>query len=402
MKDRITGEGSLPASWFDVRGRIRARVREAIEEVIEEELEVALGAGRSERCEARRGYRNGVQERLVLTEQGPCELSIPRGRIFEEEGGSGEWHSRLLPRYQRRTRRIDEVILGCYLAGANTRRIRTALAPLLGEELLSKSAISRIVTRLKERFSAWREEDLSGEGCAYLFLDAMRLKVRLARRVVSVPVLAAVGVRQDGQKLLLSLSIAGSESLGSWTAVVEDLGRRGLEDPLLVVLDGNQGLIGSVRQKWPSCQIQRCTKHKLQNLFDQAPKHCHPELKRDYQAILSPDTPDEVSQAYQAFRAKWLRLCPAVVKSLDEAGEHLLTFSRFPKSQWSVLRTTNHIERLHGEFRRRTKTQGSFPNEEAALVLLFGLVAFGQVRLRRIRGHKQMPEVLAQYWSMVA
>ena len=379
----------------DLSARIRSRVREVIELVLDEELDAALGAAKSERSETRRGYRNGKQARKVLTQEGLHELSIPRGRVFECETGDGsrEWRSELLPRYQRRTRRVNEAILGCYLAGVNTRRIAKALLPLFGEDLLSKSAVSRIVGKLKERFNAWREQDLSQEKCCFIFLDAMRLKVRLARRVVSVPVLAAVGVKEDGRKVLLSLAIAGSESLGSWTAVVEDLQRRGLADPLLVLLDGNPGLISSVRATWPQTKIQRCMKHKLENLLAHAPKHAHAELKRDYHKIMYGSDPEEVRREFKAFRAKWQKLCPQVVKSLDEAGDVLLTFTCFPKSQWSVLRTTNHIERLNGEFRRRTKTQASFPTEDAALVLLWGLVASGQVQFRRIRGYKDMPNL---------
>jgi len=132
-------------------------------------------------------------------------------------------------------RKVDEALLGCYLAGTNTRRIRKALAPLLGSSSLSKSAISRVIGRLKDRFEEWRQRDLSRGGYQILFLDAMRLPIRIARRVVKVPVQAVLGVREDGQKLLLSLQIAASESTASWKGVVEDLAGRGLPSPVLVI-----------------------------------------------------------------------------------------------------------------------------------------------------------------------
>lgn len=386
---------------FDPIERVRTRVRGLICEVIEEELDAALGASSGERCEGRRGYRNGHMERRLLTEHGPMELTLPRARMFGQ-AGECEWHSQIAPRYARRTKRIDEAILGCYLSGANTRKIRKALAPLFGEELLSKSTISRIVGKIKQQFEEWGRRDLAGERCAYLFLDAIRMSVRLARRVVKVPVLACVGVREDGTKVLLALRIAGSESLGSWGSVVEDLKSRGLADPLLVVCDGNAGLIGSIRNIWPKADVQRCLKHKLENLLAHAPKHAHAELRRDFREIHFGKTSGEVRAAYENFRRKWKALCPPVAKSLEEAGEDLLTFTKYPKSQWSVLRTSNHIERLNLELRRRTKTQGSFPTEQAALTLLWGLVAFGQVEMRRIRGYKDMPQVTSETLSHAA
>lgn len=373
---------------------IRARIREAIELVIEEELEEALGTKSYGRSAARRGYRNGTQERPVVSEYGPVRLTVPRARLELEDGTTGEWHSEVVPRYARRTQRVDEAILGAYLAGANSRRIRKALAPLLGSEALSKSAISRVVVRLRALFESWRTRDLSQEQYSIVYLDAMFLPVRLARRVVRVPVHAAIGVREDGRKELLALDLSASESTNSWSAVVQGLAGRGLRSPELVVLDGNAGLRRAVQEAWPQTKVQRCTKHKLANLLAKAPKHSHPELKRDYHAIVYAENLPAARAAYQAFVSKWSKLSAEVVKSLEEAGDELLTFMQFPPSQWRALRTTNAIERLNEEFRRRTKTQGSFCNEQAALVLLFGLIAVGQIRMRKIDGHYDLTKTL--------
>lgn len=329
----------------------------------------------------------------MLTEQGPATLSIPRGRLFAAGKDAQEWRSKLLPRYQRRSAAVDQALLGAYLAGSNTRRIGKALSPLLGERYLSKSSISRIVQRLKVLFESWRSRDLGQEHFLYLFLDGFYLPVRMAKRVVRVPVQAVLGVREDGQKELISLQLAASESTAAWKAVLADLARRGLPAPLLVVLDGNPGLVRAVRESWPEAAVQRCTKHKLENLLAKAPQHAHGELKRDYAAIVRPVSAESARRAYEAFLAKWSKLMPEVARSLEEAGEDLIRFTRFPRSQWKSLRTSNQLERLNGEFRRRTKTQGSFRNESSALVLLYGLVALGHVRLRKIDGWKSIPEV---------
>ena len=366
---------------------------EALEDLLREEINEALGAMRHERTEERLGYRNGSYERRVVTAGGEVAIEMPRAVVKNERGEMVEHRSRVLPAGARRIPAIDSVIVGAYLGGMNTRKIRRALEPLLGATALSKSSISRVVTRLKDRFGEWMSRDLSSEGAVIVYLDAMMLPVRIARRVVRVPVQAAIGVREGGEKVLLSLRVVPSESRASWAGMIEDLVRRGLRAPQLVVVDGNAGLLRAIRENWRSSDIQRCTKHKWENVKAAAPKHCHAELKRDYDAIVRADDLVAAQKAYDGFTRKWKPLCEGVVTSLHEADTELLTFYRYPQRQWKSLRTTNPIERLNEEFRRRTKTQGSFGNESSALVLLWGLIAFGHVRLQRINGWKEMPRV---------
>lgn len=211
---------------------------------------------------------------------------------------------------------MDEAILGAYLAGAKSRRIRKALAPLLGETALSKSAITRVVVKLRALFESWRTRDLSRTEYAVVYLDGMYLPVRLALRVVRVPVFAVIGVRKDGHKELLALDLASSESTSSWSAIVQSMASRGLQTPRLVVLDGNAGLRRAVQESWPKAEVQRCRKHKLENLLAKAPKHSHPELKRDYHAIVYAENLASARVAYQSFVRKWSKLSADVVKSL--------------------------------------------------------------------------------------
>lgn len=253
---------------------------------------------------------------------------------------------------------------------------------------------------MKERFAEWRGRDLSQEAYVIVFLDAFHLKVRLARRVVSVPVLAVLGVRADGQKELVGLELAMSEAAIHWCSVLEDLQGRGLRAPRLLVVDGHKGLQKALG-RWPSCQVQRCTQHKWTNLIEHGPRHARPELRRDYHRILYARDGLEARQAYDAFLAKWRKLCPAVAASLEEAGKELLTFYEFPRALWKSLRTTNALENLNREFRRRTKTQASFSTEEGGVTLLFGLIASGQIHLRRIDGYKKLGQVL-ESWRKAA
>ncbi len=377
----------------DIRSLLHTRVREAIEITLEEELAEALGCGPYERSGERLGYRNGKQQRTITTAYGPKDLEIPRGRLVSEDGTSKEFRSQIVPRYQRRSREVDEAILGAYLAGANSRRIKKALAPLLGEKHLSKSAVSRVVSRLKEHFARWNERDLSQERFAIVYLDGFHLKVRLARRVVSAPVLAVLGVAEDGSKVLVSLRLAVSEAGVHWRAAIEDLKARGLAAPRVIVSDGHKGLAKAC-EAWPEAKVQRCTQHKWENLKMHCPVHAQAELKRDWDAIVRADDGLAARAAYQTFLTKWTTLVPAVARSLEEAGLELLTFYSFPKSMWKSLRTTNPLENLNREFRRRTKTQGSFATEAAGVTLLWGLVAFGQIRLRKIDGYRDMDKLL--------
>ncbi|MGH7313529.1 MAG: IS256 family transposase [Candidatus Rokuibacteriota bacterium] len=192
------------------------------------------------------------------------------------------------------------------------------------------------------------------------------------------------------------LECCGGESFEAWKGVVDDLVTRGLAAPVVCVIDGHSGLRKAVGLVWPETRVQRCAVHKLRNLERKAPKHALAEVKADFHRIVYAESAAAARAAYTAFERKWTPRCPGVVRSLRESGDELLTFVQFPKSQWKTLRTTNVIERLHEEFRRRVKTQGSLPTEEAALVLLFGLVAGGQIPLRRLDGWRQIPAVLHQ------
>lgn len=386
---------------FELRELLRSKILKTLEEFLEAELAEVLGCERHERTEEREGYRNGKGARQLTTELGSVTVRVPRGRVRQSDGTTREFRSRALPRYARRTRTVDAAILGVYLSGANTRRIRKALEPLLGEANLSRSAISRVVGRLKEHFAGWCERDLSGKQYRVLFLDGLNLKVRLVRRVVSVPVLAAMGVTSDGQKELVALRLAVSEAEACWGSLIGSLKRRGLPEPLLLVTDGHAGLRNAVKA-WPGAKVQRCTVHKLANLLEHCPVHARGEVRRDYGRIIHARDGMAAREAYEAFLTKWRPLCSSVARSLEEAGLALLTFYEFPKPMWKGLRSTNALENLNREFRRRTKTQGSFSTEAAALTLLFGLVAFGQIKLRKIDGYQALRSLQAEVSTAAA
>lgn len=228
------------------------------------------------------------------------------------------------------------------------------------------------------------------------------LRVRSGGKVVSVPVLGIVGVLVDGGKQLLALELCAGESFAAWKGCLDDLVARGLPAPVLAIIDGNAGLRRAVGLVWPKAAVQRCCVHKLRNLERKAPKHALADIRDDFHRIVYAANADTARTAYAAFERTWNKRCPGVVTSLREGGDELLTFFRFPNTQWKTLRTTNTIERLHEEFRRRVKTQSSLPTEDAALVLLFSLVASGQIKLRKIDGWQKIGAVLNQHTAAAA
>jgi putative transposase len=307
----------------DLDQEIRGRLRVWIEDILNEELDGVLGAQAYERHRQRVAYRNGTRDRTITCQAGTREISVPRARLFEGSGNkTREYHSEFMPYYKRRTEAVDETLLGTYLAGASTRKVKKALAPLWKEGPLSKSAVSRLTPRIKARLEEFNHRDLSGRTWLYLYLDAIFLKVRMADKVVKVPVLAVLGVDITGKKELLVLSLWSKESSGAWFWVCQGLKDRGLVEVALRIIDGNPGLRDAVARTWAGADVQRCTVHKERNLLDKAPKHARDEVKADYQAIVYADSEKAARRAWTAFEKKWQRKLPMWWPASKRAGRN--------------------------------------------------------------------------------
>ena len=390
MTEAMSTETSTPspfsgADWFDpLEEAIRQQIRGFVEELLEEELEAVLGRRRYERASPAKGDRHGHRSRQLVTTFGPLDLSVPRARL-RDGAGAREWKSALLPAYKRLSHRAEAVIAEAYLAGMNTRRVRRALARLF-EGRIGKDVVSRAWRRTRSAWQAWQERDLAGADIIRLILDGTVVKVRLDRKATAISLLIALGIRRDGQKVVLAIKNMGGESEAAWRALLEDLTGRGLARPDLVIVDGGKGVEAALAGLWDDVPVQRCTVHKEGNLLAHAPKHLHDEIKADFNDMVHAKTADEVLSRRKVFLAKWKLRCPPVAKSLEEAGERLFTFLRYPPEQWRSLRTTNAIERLHEEFKRRIKTQCLLPCAETAAMLFWALLASGQITMRRVDG----------------
>jgi putative transposase len=374
------------ADWFDpLETAVRGRIRGFIEEMLEAELEGALQRRRYDRRGTTRGHRHGHRERQLVGTFGPVTLSVPRARLAAADGTTSEWRNRTIPAYQRLTKRAEGLIAAAYLSGTNTRRVRRALGALFGGAI-GKDVVSRAWHKVQTDWEAWQKRDLSTDDIVRLVLDGTVVRVRLDKRATGLSVLVALGVRRDGQKVLLGLKNMGGESAAAWRAFLDGLVTRGLGRPELAIVDGAPGLEAALAALWPQVPIQRCTVHKHRNLLAHAPKKLHDEIGADYTDMIYAKTVKEVEVKHKAFLRKWRLKCPAVAESLDEAGPRLFTFLRYPPEQWKSIRTTNPIERLHEEFKRRIKTQCLLPCAETACMLFWALLASGQISLRRVNG----------------
>jgi transposase-like protein len=268
---------------------------------------------------------------------------VPRARQTDE-AGEQEWKSGLLPAYKRLSHRAEALIAEAYLAGMNTRRVRRALAKLF-EGHVGKDVVSRAWQRTRSAWEAWQRRDLAGDDIVRLILDGTVVKVRLDRKATAISLLIALGVRRDGQKVVLAIKNMGGESEAAWRTVLDDLLARGMAKPELVVVDGGKGLEAALASLWDDVPVQRCTVHKERNLLAHAPKHLHDAIKADFNDMMHARTATEVLARRKRFVAKWRLRCRAVADSLDEAGERLFTFLRYPPEQWRSLRTTDEIDK---------------------------------------------------------
>jgi len=207
---------------------IREAIREVLEAAVAEEVTAALGGAAWERVQARRGYRHGASARTLVTGGGPVTLQVPRARLVQSDGTTREWQNSVLPKYARRQPAVDAILAQLYVSGASTRDLRRALAPLLGTQALSRSAVSRVVAKLQVAHRAWRTRSLAAEPIAFLYLDGQRVRVRADRGVTTAVVVMALGVRSSGEKVVLAMRLVSDETTAAWQQLLEDLTRRGL------------------------------------------------------------------------------------------------------------------------------------------------------------------------------
>ena len=362
--------------------------------MFEEELAAFLGRIRYGRGgERAKGYRHGHRERQLVGTFGTETVSVPRARIEGEDGRTTEWRSKALPRYQRLTKKAEALIAAVYLAGTNTRRVKRALFGLF-QGAVSKDVVSRAWRKVKVDWDAWCARSLAEEDIVRLILDGTVIRTRLDRKATNISVLAAIGVRRDGQKILLSIRNMGGESTAAWRQFLDDLDARGLKRPDVRHRRRRPGARGRAHRAVGRgrCRSSAAPCTSIATFSPTRPSTMHDELTEDYRDMIYAETAAEVETRRKAFLRKWRLKCRAVADSLEEAGERLFAFTRLDPSQWKSARTTNAIERLNEEFRRRIKTQTVLPCAETVPMLLWALLASGQIPMRKVDGWETLSQ----------
>ena len=347
---------------LDVEARVRRGVKAVLEEVLEEEMTQHLEAGYRELTPTRRGERNGHYQRNLLTPAGKIEhLEVPRDR-------EGEFVTEVFERYKRMTGDVEEAILEIYLSGISVRKI-AGVTDALSRVRVGKDAVSRIARRLEEQQREWRERSLEEKSYPYLYLDATYLKVRWGAAVTSMALLVCVGVEEEGFREVLAVEVAATEKGAAYASLLRGLIDRGLSGVRLVVSDDHEGIKAAVAAEMPGVEWQRCTVHFERNVISHVPASEMSEVAEDLKAIFKLRREKTARELAKEFVKLYGKRFPKAISVFEAGIEDALSYLRFPGSHHARIRTTNMLERLFGEVKRRTRVVGVFPNEVSASTL---------------------------------
>ena len=345
----------------DLRAMFRGAIRASLEVFLEQEVEALVGAKWYARVRGRRDQRNGSYVRQLLTSLGQIEVAIPRTRAH---GSTSD----VVGRYQRRTDQIDALLTSAYVNGVSHRKAGELTEALLGERV-SRSTVSRVAKRLDAQVEALQRAPIKG-AYPYLYLDATFVDARWARKVENVSALIAYGVGPEGHRHLLGVALGAEESEASWSELLQQLIDRGLTGVQLVIADEHAGLNAAVRRWLPEVQRQRCTVHLQRNVLVKAPHRLRKRLARDVTGLFTMSSLAKARTQLTRAQARWAKELPEAMACLRQGFAAATTFYAFPAAHRRRIRTTNSVERLHGEIKRRTKAVGAFPDRASALRLI--------------------------------
>ena len=344
---------------MDVEARVREGVKAVLEEVLEEEMSEHLEAGYRELTPTRRGERNGHYTRNLLTPAGKIErLEVPRDR-------EGEFVTEVFERYKRMTGDVEEAVLEMYLSGISVRKI-AGVTDALSRVRVGKDAVSRIARRLEEQQKEWRERSLEEKEYPYLYLDATYLKARWGARVRSMALLVCVGVDEEGFREVLAVEVAGSEKGAAYASLLRALIDRGLSGVRLVISDDHEGIKAAVAGELPGTEWQRCAVHFQRNVLSHVPASSMSEVAEDLSAIFKVRREKTAEALVKEFVSLHEKSYPKAVSVFEAGIADALSYLSFPGSHHARIRSTNMLERLFKEVKRRTRVVGVFPNETSA------------------------------------
>lgn len=355
-----------PEMIFDlIRQDIKSTVGQYLSSLMDTELTEFIGRERYERKEGNGNHRNGsYPRRFALKGIGEVDLRVPRDR-------RGEFKTAVIPRSKRYEDDLRQDLCLMFLTGISTRTLSMISEKLIGRKI-SAGEISNVNAELIDSVEKWRSRDLSDTPIKYLFIDGVNFSMRIERSVEKVPVLVVIGVTEQGYKLVLGLQSGDKESASTWRQFFKDLKTRGLnkDSITLGVMDGLSGLEKVFTEEFPQAQIQRCQVHVARNVLAKVPKKLKQEIADEIRSIFYASSKKKAWEFFESFQKRRHKELPSAVKCLERSIDSCLTFFNFPEEEWISLRTTNIIERLNKEFKRRTKPMEIVAGESACYTLL--------------------------------
>jgi len=355
-----------PENIFEmIRVEIKESVGQYLTKLMDLERTEFLGRQWYEHAQGDVNHRNGSYSRnFTLKGIGAVKVEVPRDR-------KGEFETRIIPRSKQYEVELRQDLSLMFLTGISTRTLSMMSERLIGRKV-SATEVSNANKELIEAVEKWRTRDLSGEPIKYIFLDGVNFDMRIDRSIEKVPVLVAIGVAKTGRKRVLGFQAGDKESAPTWREFFKDLKKRGLDgrDMVLGAMDGLPGLEKVFKEEFPKAKVQRCQVHVSRNVLAKVPRKLKKAVADDMRSIFYASSKSKAMEFFEIFKTKWQKNLPSAVKCLGNSIEACLTFFICPEEEWISLRTTNIIERLNKEFKRRTKPMEIVAGENACYTLL--------------------------------
>lgn len=366
VKDLINAIQQGAEGFFEmIRVNVQEGVGAYLSKLMDVELSHFLGRERYERCEGKSNHRNGSYGRhFTLKGIGDVGLKVPRDR-------KGEYRTDIIPRSKQYEDALRHDLCAMFLAGVSTRTLSAMSQRLIGRKI-SPTEVSKASKELTGAVEQWRGRDLSGDPIKYLFVDGVTFSMRIEGSIEKVPVLVAIGVIENGQRRVLALQAGDKESAPTWRELFKDLKRRGLDATkvTLGVMDGLPGLEKVFEEEFPKGKVQRCQIHVARNVLAKVPRKLKEAVADDLRSVFYASSKSKALEFSAQFKERWQMQIPSAVQCLGNSIDACLTFMAFPEEEWISLRTTNIIERLNKEFKRRTKSMEIVAGETSCYTLL--------------------------------
>ena len=355
-----------PQHLFEmIRSDVKETVGQYLTSLMHAELTNFLGRDRYKRIEGSTNHRNGSYDRrFTLKGLGEVAVNVPRDR-------KGDFKSQVIPASKQYEKELRQDLSMMFLTGVSTRTLSMLSKRLIGRSI-SPAEISNANKELIDSIEKWRNRNLSDEPIKYMFLDGVNFDMRIGKSIEKVPVLVVIGVTESNLKRVLGFQSGDKESASTWREFFKDLKKRGLDGSkvILGIMDGLSGLEKIFKEEFPNAKVQRCQVHVARNVLAKVPKKLKKSIADDLRSIFYASSKEKALEFFKLFKMKWQRDLPSAVKCLDNSIDSCLTFFMCPDEEWISVRTTNIIERLNKEFKRRTKPMEIVAGENACYTLL--------------------------------